>query len=393
MESKPQLSSREKHILLIYAQAVAGVLVLYFALGWIRLGVPVSIPSLHNAEIAVLVPLEGDGAANGNNILETVKKSKEYFVAELELADWNITIRGYDTGNSADSAAWAAFIAARNPNTIAIIGPIDAQQVEAVASTVTGKNIPIITPGSTTPVLIPSSHSGVYRVPAVDDLQGPALVDFLVQKQFLNVILLTEPSSYVKNILDLINEDSVGRIKFVQTADVSQTDPNEDLFQTIKDSQADAIVYLGGSSGLRVVLQGLGGRNVSIPIVSVDSINDPKLAELLPNGQELFFTSPIYVSDYYTGTYLDILGGNVVKPYDFESVEATWLVLKALSAGSDGFGRRTVWENLPNTSIVGRGDQRLELIDGQLSPTYIYVYKSENQESSWFLNPENVFRP
>ncbi|MBE0671412.1 MAG: ABC transporter substrate-binding protein [Anaerolineales bacterium] len=393
MESKPQLSSREKHNLLIYALAVAGVLGLFLALGWIRLGAPMNVPSMHNAEIAVLVPLEGDEAANGKNILDAVIKSKEYFVVRLELTDCNITIRGYDTGNSADSAAWAAFRAARNPNTIAIIGPIDARQVKAVESTVIGKNIPIITPASTTPDINLSSDNGVYRVPAADDLQGPALVDFLVQKQFSNVYLLIEPNSYVEHILNPMKTASAGRIKFVGSADVSQTDPNVDLIQSIKDSKADAIVYLGGSSGLIVLLQGLEEKNVNIPIVGVDSINDPKLAKSLPSGQELFFTSPIYVNNNITGGYGDLLGANVVKPYGFESVEATWLVLKALSAGTDEFGREAVWKNLPNTFIVGIDAQRLELIEGQLSPTYIYVYKGENHEASWFLKPENAFRP
>ena len=104
---------------------------LYILLAWLRAGAPTEFAGAYRAEIAVLVPVTGEGLT-GRNISYLVDQSKNYFASELGLDKWKLTVLVYDTGNTASSAAWAATQAARNPNTIAIVGPLDARQVVAV---------------------------------------------------------------------------------------------------------------------------------------------------------------------------------------------------------------------------------------------------------------------
>lgn len=391
MESKPQLTHREKRILGIYALTAIGVFGLFLILGWIRAGAQTSTARLYKAEIAVLVPLGENDSESGNQLLDIITKSKDYFVTELELTQWDITVRGYDTGNTSNSAAWAAVIAARNPNTVAIIGPMNTRQVDAIAKTVLGKDIPVITPASTAPTLLVSSNHGIYRIPATDDLQGPAIVDFLVRRRLMNVFLFVEGTSYTQYILDSMLAASNERIKFVGTVEVAPQEQNLDFVKQIEDSEANAIVYLGGIENFGNIAQVLNDGNVDIPIIGGDNLNDPQVASILSNNRELYFASPIYSDNSTNGIYSEILNNEPLEPYYLECIQATWLVLNALSSNTDGIGRVTVWENLPDSTIRGLRNERLNFVSGQLSPRYIYIYKGTNEVSDWFKNPIDEF--
>jgi branched-chain amino acid transport system substrate-binding protein len=390
MERKPQLSSREKQILFFYALAVIGVIGLYLIFNWLRLGVSIVQPGLHKAEIAILVPLQGEEATNGRNVVDGVTNAKNFLINELGLSEWEITIRSYDSGRTANTAAWAAYQAAKNPNTVAIIGPLDARQVLAVSKTVEGDNIAIITPASTTPSLRVSTFEGLYRIPSTDDLQGPALVDLLIRKNYVDIYLLVESNEYAKYVLESMMAESAGRIQLVGSVDINQKDPALDLVQNMRDSNPDAIVYLGGSDNLVLLLQELNNKNVNIPIVATDNINNSQIANFLSGEQELFFTSPIYSSNKNSGTYYDLLGSDTIKPLSAESAQAVWLILEALASNSDGLGRKTVWENLPYVSIRING-KALDFSNGQLSPSNIYIYKGGSSINEWFVQPEYIF--
>jgi ABC-type branched-subunit amino acid transport system substrate-binding protein len=392
MESKPHLSPREIRLLFTYGLVAAGVVALYLLLAWVRAGAPTEFASAYQAEIAVLVPVTGEGAPTGRNISYLVDQSKNYFASELGLDKWKLTVLVYDTGNTASSAAWAATQAARNPNTIAIVGPLDARQVVAVQNTVRGKNLPVITVSSTTPSLSVSSSRGVYRIPGTDDLQGPAIVRFLRWKRYADIFLIAEAGDYTGKVLATFQEAANTQLKVVGNAEIK---PESIMFDAnqVANSNASAIVYLGGSKGLGLIIQGLQQANQHIPIVGIDSINDPVLAPALANGQELFFTSPIFMDTNNQGPYRDLPFDKFPGPYSLQSVQATWLIMEALSSTSDGFGRETVWENLSDSSIRGAGGEKLAWINGQLTPVSIYVYEGSPKESEWFHNPVFVSHP
>jgi len=182
------------------------------------------------------------------------------------------------------------------------------------------------------------------------------------------------------------------QIKLVGSVEINPANKTFDA-KPIKDSKATAIVYLGGGKGLGLIIQGLQQTNQQIPIVGIDSVNDPKLASYLSNGQELYFTSPIYVDTKIQGPYLGLPLDRRFKPSGFEAVQATWLIMEALSSSkSDGLARKTVWENLSDVSIRGIGGEKLEWTDGQLSPGSIYVYRGVTKESDWFYKPTYIAR-
>jgi ABC-type branched-subunit amino acid transport system substrate-binding protein len=231
----------------------------------------------------------------------------------------------------------------------------------------------------------------VYRIPSTDDLQGPALVRFLVTKGYSDVFLLIEPGDYTQNVLSSFMDLADGRVRLVGSVQFPVGNDTFDAKQVV-DSNAEAIVFLGGITGLERIFQGLEQANLDIPIVGLDSLNDPKVASFLVDGQELFFTSPIYVNRSIPGPYQELPAYREAGLYSLEGVQATWFILQALSSdGTDGFGRNAVWENLSGATIRGLDGGLMRWDSGQLSPMSIYVYRGTAREADWFFKPVFVF--
>ena len=172
MQRLPSLTRREKIILLIFIISGIAVLALYFGLGILRDGLSVWAVPEGQVEIAVLMPFEGDQTVLREAVLGSLRQAVNNLPEGIELSSiQQIAITEYDTKGTPDGAAEAARRAARNPDTVVIIGPLDARGSLSAAETLRGKNLAVITPSSTAPTLPVETYQGLYRIPRDPELK------------------------------------------------------------------------------------------------------------------------------------------------------------------------------------------------------------------------------
>ena len=497
MEKQSQLSDKERKTLIIYGLSFAAVIIAFFILDIVRKGFAPPEPTSGVADLAILAPLSGPQAELGLALLNVVGNAVYRHPQDLTLEGFNVSVTGYDTGGTADGAANAALQTARNPNTVAIIGPLDARQAIAISEVLQGKGLSVITPSSTSPALPIGSIKGLYRIPAPDNMQGKAIVDFLLQQglqsevflisgsssnfanevtnfkeSFTNqivtvdeiqiesaedqdydelaqrikssgaeliaflgekedgslfqnkleeadlnlpllsdtrgqnlaskavehpshtsIFLIAEPTTYVQNILETFNQAAQEKLHVVGTLNIGQDSIPESLGVQIKETQANAVVYLGSSERARQVLQSLNQENQNLPFVSSDALNDPSLLPLPGKANNVYYASSILnLSGLPENETLDLYRQALDQfsddPYAYESIQATWLVLGALTNQSlKATARELVWNNLSRMSVLGLNNTRYAFSNGQRSPINYYIYKVDSAAQAWEDNP------
>lgn len=395
MQRLPSLTRREKIILLIFIFSGIAVLGLYFGLGVLQDGLPVRAAPQGRVEIAVLLPFEEEQAIFRESVSGIVQQAINNLPAEIELAGvQQIAITEYDSQGTPDGAAGAARQAARNPETIAIIGPLDARRSLAAAESLRGDILAVITPSSTAPTLPVETYRGLYRMPAADDLQGQAIVTFLdANLERTNIFLIASPSAYVQRVLEVFNLAAQDRLRIVGTLDLSQAPPVDEINTQIIDSQANAIVYLGGLEDIDIVLGALSHPEIDLPVVACDIVNDPALLPLVDETVEIYYTSPILnmaglLEEASLQNHREVLGEVAGLPFAYETTQAVWALFAALSLQEEGqTPRQAVWDNLEGITLNGVGGDTFAFLDGQWFPGVTYIYQVDPATGDWYSNP------
>jgi branched-chain amino acid transport system substrate-binding protein len=379
-----RLLSKERTTVALYAVVAACLLALYVLLGLVRGGGSILAAPAKHAEVAVLVPLSGPQAQLGHAVLNVAQR----IVAS---ARPDLKVSGYDTQGTPEGAAQAASLAALEPTTIAVIGPLDARQVLAAAETLRGEKLALITPASTAPVLKTSQYPGLYRIPSTDDAQGQAVASFLRQSlRRTQVFLIVESSSaYVQGVLhhfdDALASTPEGQLRVARRLDVEEGTLPADLGRLIADSQASVVVHLGGARNAQAILKAMNAAGLHVPFVGIDAIDAPSLLATASNSAPLldgvYYTSPILdleaASDKASlASYRQALGPLASAPFAYETTQAAWLVMAALpqAAQNPAGAREAIWRNLAHAtapSLAGSGtlsDKAAEIYVYQAMP-------------------------
>ena len=392
MEKPSLLSPKERTILWVYFLSAMGVLGLYLLLGVVRDGLPMAPPA-DNAELAVLAPLSGAQKDLGYALLNVAGQAVAARPANLNLGNLQVTVVGYDTHGTADGAARGAQRAARNPATVAIIGPPDARQALAAAETLQEEDLALLTPASTAAVLPVGRMPGLFRLPAPDNIQGRAMVNFLLTQGWQNVFLIAEPYTYVQGVLDAFFAAAGEQVRLVGKINLGEEQLPADLAQRITDSQAEAVVYVGGPENALAVIRSMNAASLKVPVVSSDGINDPKVVEAATAGMPVYFTSPIlnlpaFADQQTLAAYRGALATFAEAPYAYETTQATWMVLGALAQRSSALSPRAVVKRaLEFTSLRGLNDETNTLVGGQRRPLQVYIYQVSAEAKHWSQNP------
>ncbi|MCU0485833.1 MAG: ABC transporter substrate-binding protein [Anaerolineales bacterium] len=396
MSKTPILTTRERKTLFIYFLSVVVVALLWVGIGWVKDGLPREAdPNLAN--IAVLAPLSGPQAELGNGMLEVVRQALRNVPGKLNQTTLGITVTGYDTRGTTQGAASAAARAAADPDTVAIIGPLDVRHGLAVFETVRGMNIPVLLPASTAPGLASEGQTTrLYQLPAQDQGQAKLIIDFLYDAKILKTDL--PENNYVFLLVE--NLDAAGlrsefdsafaampeeRLRFVGAVSFTAQTVPVDLGQQIKDSGAKAVILIGGADSAFNVLQQMNQVEVTIPLVGLGLMYDPAIAAAIQDVPVYILSSfldmgiiPEQLTDI---DYASVLGEYASKPYAFETLQATWCVVQALPerlrAGVDA--RQEVWLRIGSTWLAFPNSST----SLDLSVPRVYVYQAF---SDWGLN-------
>jgi ABC-type branched-subunit amino acid transport system substrate-binding protein len=264
IDSHSQISPKERSILIFYFLGLLAVVGLYLFFGVIRDGLPGVALSTSQVEIAVLAPLQGE---LGKGILDVTGQVVAAMPAET-MRGLQVKVVGYDTRNTADGAARAARQAARNQNTVAIIGPLDARQVLAAVEVLLDQDLTLLTPASTAPTLPLGRYGGLYRLPPPDDLQGRAIVEFLTEDALTNeIFLISEPGTFSSSEVENFKQAAGKHVILKGEIALSGEGLPEDVIEQITAGQVDIVVYLGSEENGKTLQERMTNADLGIPVV------------------------------------------------------------------------------------------------------------------------------
>ncbi len=385
MSGQIQVLPGERKTLITLGTVIFFLGIFIFLVHMIYQNIGTALNSPTKPEIAVLVPLRS--GEPGKEIAEIARRGINRAVSEGKNKGITISIHEYDAGESPNQAAWAAMLALRNPNTVAIVGPIDSRQTLAVAEVLHGSNIPIITIGSTAPVLFDRNLNlkNVYRIPNSDDQQGKAVVDFAVTNNWKKVYLVAEPTLYVQKVLNIFNQSSKNVLTVTGSSDTSKQSMPEAV-QAIKDQRPKAVVYFGNPAKALELLQQMEQSDVRIPVIGLDPLGDPSFTSVYSGNVPVYFASPILhlaavPQKQLSARFKETLGDKLGSPYAYETLQAVWLISEALEKdkSADLSPRQKVWNQVDNLAIVSwDGKNPKHLSKFMLSPKQIYFYKFDS---------------
>lgn len=247
MSAHIQVSRGERAILTLLGLGVIGLIVVLALLNGIFTYIGWAPLNPDAAEIAVLVPDKQE--TPGKEIIEVANLGANRAYSELQAAGKTLQIRihVYETGDNPNSAAWAAKIALRNPNTVAVIGPFDTRQSIAVAETLHDQNLAMITPDGLAPIVSPGNPvlDSVYHLSLPYTEQARLMPKFLHNQGWNDVYLIAEQTEYVQKVLEVFNPAANNTIKVVGTANITDT-PAQEIVAEVKNLKPHALLYIGG---------------------------------------------------------------------------------------------------------------------------------------------------
>jgi len=377
-----KLSEREKRILTLYFTGLVALLFIYLILGVFKPGLA-ALASGPQTEIAVLVPLSGPDADLGKAVVQAATLAFNQF--NQESGTPRLTVRSYDSGSTPDEAASAALAAANNPATAAVLGPLDARQVAAALKYTEKRQLAVITPASTAPVL-PGAR-GLYRIPASDERQAEAIINFIsTGLRLKNIFIIYETSPVAAQFSSWFQERLANRLAITGAAKIDSSAAPAGLIAQIEAVNVQAIVYIGGADVARVAAAAVAGLKTRLPLVGIDLLMDPKLSAL-PADVPVHYTSAILAlgaaqKNWVKDLFKDESSQQTLNlPFAYETILAARILSTTLRGGAAEQARSTAWNSLPRLSM-SLGGVNYQFRNGQLEPQTMYMYRIDPQSNA-----------
>jgi ABC-type branched-subunit amino acid transport system substrate-binding protein len=215
--------------------------------------------------IGFLVPLTGPDAATGKALLDAAQ------LAIFESGRRDLLLLPEDTGASPEAAAEAAQKVLKAGAEI-ILGPLRADEVDAVASYGLGTDTPIVAFSSNTA----SAKPGIYLLSFPPELEVVRIVDFAVMSGFSRFAALIPDGNY-GTIVEEAYRDAVAA-HHASLVSVSHYGPTlSEMFQPARD--------LAHSGGFDAVLLPEGGTNLRAlaPLLPYSGV-DTRSVKILGTG-------------------------------------------------------------------------------------------------------------
>ena len=174
--------------------------------------------------------------------------------------------------------------------------------------------------------------------------------------------------------------------------DLGQEELPTDLAFKLLESEAQAVVFFGGSSAASAVIERMNTGDQELVFVGCDLLDDPGL--LVPQDGK--------VSVYYTSSSLrlgglkeeevlsffeEALGDSSYQPFAYETSQAIWFALDALQMRTgQQTPREAVWRNLSRSNVRGYQGRQYSLTNHQRYPYEIFMYQAVPGQE-WMKNP------
>jgi branched-chain amino acid transport system substrate-binding protein len=278
-----------------------------------------------------------------------------------------------------------------NDGVIGVIGHFNSSCSLPASDVYDRAGIPVITPGSTNPLLTEKGYRGVFRACGRDDQQGKIGADFVINSLKLkNVAVLHDKTTYGQGLADEFKKFLGGKVNVVYYSGIVQGDKDFKMVLTAVKSKKPELIFFGGiypEAGLLVKQAKELGLNA--PFMSGDGTIDPKFIEIagVPAAEGTFLTfSPdpenIPSARGFIEQYRAKFGD--IGPYSIYAYDAANILLSAMKEANSTDGKAIIdkLHAMEFNAALGtiRFDQKGDVT---VSPFVVWITKNGKFEEYW----------
>jgi len=296
-------------------------------------------------KIGFAAPLTGDQAKMGTDIKNGVSLAVEEWNDKGGVLGKKIELILSDDQHDPKQAVSVANKMV-NEGVIGVIGHFNSSCSLPASDVYHRAGIPMITPGSTNPLLTEKGYENVFRVCGRDNQQGKIGAEFAVNYLKLkNVAILHDKTTYGQGLADEFKKFLGDKVKVVYYSGIVQGDKDFKMVLTTVKSKDPELIFFGGiypEAGLLVKQARELGMNVKF--MSGDGTIDPKFVEIAgvaeADGTFLTFSPDpknIPTAKDFIGKYQSKYGE--LGPYSIYSYDAANILLDAIKEAKSTEGK------------------------------------------------------
>ena len=269
-------------------------------------------------EDVVLVGINAEITGERARVGEHSRNAAELFVAQLneaggiELPGGAVTLQLVveDNGDSPEGSAAASTKLITQDRVAVIVGPNASVNAIPGAEVADANETPLISPWSTNPATT-QGRPWVFRVPFLDDFQGPVVANF-VEEEFgfeRAAVLYNISEDYPKGLAEFFRaawEDMGHEIVAFETFTTGDSDFSAQL-TTIRESGAEFLFTPQYYNEVPLIVEQARDLGIAFEIVGSDSWAEPELVELCGDLCEGTFFSTHYTALGATGATAEFI--------------------------------------------------------------------------------------
>jgi ABC-type branched-subunit amino acid transport system substrate-binding protein len=199
-------------------------------------------------KIALVAPLTGDQAELGIDELHAAQLAVDEVNARGGINGKKIVLVGMDDKHDPLEATKIANNLVADSSIIAVIGHLNSGTSIPASKIYNQGGLLMITPSATNPQLTKQGFNNVFRMCATDEIQGPAMADYLIKdKKYKKIVTLNDKSQYGQGLVDTFTAEADKlRVKIIFADAITQGDKDfVSVLTRIKALNPD-VIYFGG---------------------------------------------------------------------------------------------------------------------------------------------------
>ena len=235
-------------------------------------------------KIGLVVPLTGDQAAHGNDMLQGAQLALEQVRAAGEpLPGYKLKLEALDDNRSPAQAVAAAKRLAADPDVLAVVGHLNSSCTKPASAVYNEARLLHICPVSSNPEISRQGFDTFFRICPTDDLQGPAGARFAVRRLGAQrIFILDDMTTYGRGLANEF-EKAAGKLGAQLLGHEGITQGEKDftpVLTKIKGMNPDLIYFAGMFPEAALLLKQKYKLQIPAKFLGGDGLFEPSLIQL-----------------------------------------------------------------------------------------------------------------
>ncbi|MBJ8343105.1 branched-chain amino acid ABC transporter substrate-binding protein [Antrihabitans sp. YC2-6] len=324
--------------------------------------------------IAMAGALTGNDAALGINIIDGVKLALDQH--NKANPDCQVGLKEFDTEGDPQKATQVVPNIIGDQSIIGVVGPAFSGETKATGSLFNDAGLVSVTSSATNATLTQNGWRTFFRGLANDDIQGPAVANYLKNKLGYKKVCVVEDNSDYGVGLGAAVTATLGDVADASCAG-SVKKGDKDFSATVskvKAANPEAVFFSGYYAEAALLATQLKDAGVNAVFVSADGSNDPEFVKQAGSKSEgALLSCPCGPAPEAFKNAYEALNGQAPGVYSVEAYDLTTILLKGIDSGK--VTRADLLEFVRSYDGAGLARQYKWSENGELASALIWIYK------------------